>query len=123
MSIQGAINLEDQWLLFGTCIFLYTLAYSAKQCSNLRGGISIIGGFLRRLMPFGVEAGIQALAVSSGTVLNGDVHEWLSGDLSWVIDSHATCASAVDELFKELKRAHLKSNKQFYRVFIVLVSF
>ena len=79
MTIQDALNLEAAWMPFATMIFFYVLAYNRNECRKLGGGIAI-KGYLRRLLLFIVESGVQHMLVTRFAItLSGSAHEWLRG--------------------------------------------
>ena len=105
MTIEQAISMEAAGLPFFASLFFYSIAYTAEECKFIGGGRAIMG-YLRRMLLFVVESGVQALFPLLGIPLAKSTmpHEFITGYglLNWVKKSHETCVECGRAFFKEL---------------------
>ena len=105
MTIEQAISLEASGLPYFASLFFYAIAYSATECHILGGGRAI-QGYLRRMLLFVTESGVQTLFSQLGIPMDESTmqHEFITGFglLKWVKESHETCVKCGKAFFKTL---------------------
>ena len=110
LTIQGATDMERSGLPFHTTIIFYILAYTREKCSVPRGG-KTIPGYLRRLLLFASESGVQELLLSENFPLSACPHERLRWrNLSWVQESHRVCCESVGDFSAMLQTLDVEND-------------
>ena len=104
LTLHDAFEYENSWLPFTLGLFLYALGHSKEECPKMGGGIAI-RGYLRRLILFFVESGVQMLCATLGMTLSdsSQAHEWLCGSLDWVAEAHLRCCNMVDKFWEAMQ--------------------
>ena len=111
LTLHDAFEYEHFKLPFALGLFLYALGHSKEECPKMGGGIAIMG-YLRRLILFFVESGVQMLCATLGMTLSdsSQAHEWLCGSLDWVAKAHFRCCNMVDKFWKAMQTIDTSGN-------------